>query len=70
MDEELARSSEVAVTLVGLTEEEATRRAQEAGRQVRIGRRDARFFELTLDFRPTRLTVDVVNGVIEKASAG
>jgi hypothetical protein len=50
--------------LVGLTEDEAAEAAEACGWTTRVVRRDGQDQAITLDFRPTRVNVEVTDGEV------
>jgi hypothetical protein len=57
-------------SLVGVAEAEAERVAGERGCGWRVGVRDGESFPVTMDYRPDRITVTIVDGVVTAALAG
>jgi hypothetical protein len=57
----------VAQTLVGLREDEAAERVQEAGYAVRIVERDGEIVPLSRDRRPSRINIRVTGGKVTSA---
>lgn len=70
LDAELARTQQVADSVVGHTEHDAQQLVKAAGLQWRVGQREGRTFSLTMDLRPDRITVVVDDGRVTKATAG
>jgi hypothetical protein len=66
MELELERSREVALSVIGLTEERALAIAHEQGRVIRIVGRDL----YTLDLLSTRLSLFLEDGIVVRATAG
>ena len=63
-------SKERAATLVTMTEADSVMCAEKLGWTWRIGQRDDETFALTMDFRPDRVTVTVMNGLVTAALVG
>jgi len=61
---------EEADSLVGLTETEATKLAEENGWQVRIAARDGETFPLTMDYREDRVNLTIVDAVVTEVLIG
>jgi hypothetical protein len=57
-------------TLINLTEEEATNKANENGYDVRITQRDGNGYMITCDFRLNRVNFHIENGLVTKATTG
>lgn len=57
-------------TLVGLPEDDATEAATRAGYTVRVVSRDGEGFAITMDYSPTRIDLDVDEGVVTAARVG
>ena len=55
---------------LGLTEEEAVAKAEEAGRRWRVVKRDDQSFPVTRDYRPDRLNFTVKDGKITNVTSG
>lgn len=70
LDAELARTQEVADSIVGHTEHDAQQLVESKGLRWRVGQREGRTFSLTMDLRPDRITVVVDEGRVTKATAG
>jgi hypothetical protein len=70
MEEEASVSLEVAGDIIGLPEADAAAWAEKNGRTVRVGSRDGEFYALTMDYRPSRLTLDIVDGTVTNATVG
>ena len=54
----------------GITEDEAIALAEIEQRELRVVARDGEFFTVTEDFRPTRVNVEIIDGVIVNAFSG
>lgn len=65
-----AISPEEADALVGLTETEATKLAEENGWQVRVAARDGETFPLTMDYREDRVNLTIVDAVVTEVLIG
>jgi hypothetical protein len=52
-------AQEVADTVLGMSEAEATKTAEAKGLTVRVGSRDGEDFPLTMDYRTDRVTLTV-----------
>lgn len=55
---------------VGLTKSAAIAKAKDQGRPWRIGREDTEVFPGTLDYNPDRVTFEIDNGKVTKATFG
>jgi hypothetical protein len=62
--------SETADSFVGLKKQAAINKAEREGRQWRIGREDGEQFALTQDYIETRVTFEIDDGVVTKATFG
>jgi hypothetical protein len=69
-EDELARTNARSQELLGLSTEEATRRATEWGYQVRITREDGTSFILTMDLSARRINLAIEHGLVTQAGAG
>jgi hypothetical protein len=68
---EAARNAvSVASTLVGVKEDDALRRIEDAGCSVRVIERDGEVFPHTADRRPSRINLRVAQGTITAADVG
>lgn len=56
--------------LIGLTETNAELCAAQNNLGFRVGSRDGEFFALTMDYIPTRVTVDIEKNLVVKIQAG
>jgi hypothetical protein len=65
-----ALSQEEAVTLVGLTEEEATKVAESKGWMIRVSSRDGEDFQMTMDYVTNRVNLAIVDGKVTGVSVG
>jgi hypothetical protein len=65
-----ALSQEEAVTLVGLTEEEATKVAESKGWIIRVSSRDGEDFQMTMDYVTNRVNLAIVDGKVTGVSVG
>ena len=63
-------SQEQAATLVGLTEDEATKTAQENGWTIRVAARDGEQFMLTTDYSFSRVNITVVASLVTEVTVG
>ena len=63
-------SQEQAATLVGLTEDEATKVAQENGWTIRVAARDGEQFMLTTDYSFSRVNISVVASLVTEVTVG
>lgn len=59
-----------AATLVGLTEDEATKMAQEKGWTIRVAARDGEQFMLTADYSLSRVNITVVASLVTEVTVG
>jgi hypothetical protein len=57
-------------TLINLTEEEATNKANENGYYVRVTQRDGKDYMITCDFRIDRINFHIENGFVIEATTG
>lgn len=55
---------------IGLTETDAELCATQSNLGFRVGSRDGEFFALTMDYIPTRVTVDIEKNLVVKIQAG
>lgn len=69
VDAELVCTQEMAKSLVGMPERDASKCAAEGGRIVRVGQRDQVGFPLTDDFNPRRVTIFVRDNIVTRAEA-
>ena len=63
-------TQESADSLIGLTEDEATKVAAERGWAVRVAMRDGEPFMLTMDYRQDRVNITVVNNLVTSVVIG
>lgn len=63
-------TQEQAATLVGLTEDEATKVAQEKGWTIRVAARDGEQFMLTKDYLFSRVNITVVASLVTEVTVG
>jgi hypothetical protein len=70
MDEQQLVSDAVAARVLGLDEDEARRTAEAAARWWRVVRNDDHRFRVSLEYRSTRINVEVENGRIVSTSVG
>ena len=70
MTDPIHETQDFADSLVGVAEAEAERVAGERGCGWRVGGRDGESFPVTMDYRPDRITVTIVDGVVTAAVAG
>jgi hypothetical protein len=64
------RSQVVVPEVLGADEETARRITSEAACQLRVARRDQERFPLTLDYQPSRITVEIEGGQVASAKVG
>jgi hypothetical protein len=57
-------------SLINLTEQEATNKANENGYYVRVTQRDGREYMITCDFTLNRVNFHIENGLVTKATTG
>jgi hypothetical protein len=62
--------SETADAFVGMTKQAAIRKAEREGRPWRIGREDDEQFALTQDYIENRVTFEIDDGTVTKATFG
>jgi hypothetical protein len=70
MQAEHERTLAVAATVVGLAEDQARAVLTEHRCVLRVATRDGQVFPLLLNFQPSRVTVEVENGRVVRATAG
>jgi hypothetical protein len=63
-------AQDVADTVLGMSEAEATKIAEAKGLTVRVGSRDGEDFALTMDYRSDRVTLTVVAGIVTAVVPG
>ena len=67
---DMSVAQDVADTVLGMSEAEATQTAEAKGLTVRVGSRDGEDFALTMDYRTDRVTLTVVAGVVTAVTPG
>ena len=67
---DMSVAKEVADSVVGMSEAEATKTAEAKGLTVRVGSRDGEDFPLTMDYRTDRVTLTVVADKVTAATPG
>jgi hypothetical protein len=55
---------------LGLTKAQATKKAEEQGRPSRVTREDDHMFPATLDYNPDRVSFEIDDGKVTKATFG
>ena len=70
VDAEIEITQEAADTLLGMTEDDATKMAANNGWGVRVGQRDDEMFALTADWRAIRVTLTIVADEVTKVEVG
>lgn len=70
VDAEIEITQEAADTLLGMTEDDATKMAANNGWGVRVGQRDDEMFALTKDYRLDRVTLTIVADEVTKVDVG
>ena len=70
VDPDMSVAQEVADSVVGMSEVEATKTAEAKGLTVRVGSRDGEDFPLTMDYRTDRVTLTVVADTVTAATPG
>ena len=70
VDAEIEITQEAADTLLGMTEDDATKMAANNGWGVRVGQRDDEMFALTEDYRMDRVTLTIVADEVTKVDVG
>ena len=70
VDPDMSVAQDVADTVLGMSETEATKVAEAKGLTVRVGSRDGEDFALTMDYRSDRVTLTVVAGIVTAVSPG
>jgi hypothetical protein len=63
-------TQKLADSLPGMAESDAIAAIEQAGLTVRITARDGENFPMTMDYRPTRINVEIVDGTITSANIG
>jgi hypothetical protein len=67
---DMSVAQEVADSVVGMSEAEATKTAEAKGLTVRVGSRDGEDFALTMDYRTDRVTLTVIADKVTAATPG
>lgn len=70
VDPDMSVAQDVADTVLGMSEAEATKTAEAKGLTVRVGSRDGEDFALTMDYRTDRVTLTVVAGIVTAVTLG
>jgi hypothetical protein len=70
VDPDMSVAQDVADTVLGMSEAEATKMAEARGLTVRVGNRDGEDFALTMDYRSDRVTLTVVAGIVTAVTPG
>jgi hypothetical protein len=70
VDPDMSVAQDVADSVVGMSEAEATKTAEAKGLTVRVGSRDGEDFPLTMDYRTDRVTLTVVADKVTAATPG
>jgi hypothetical protein len=70
VDPDMSVAQDVADTVLGMSEAEATKIAEAKGLTVRVGSRDGEDFALTMDYRSDRVTLTVVAGIVTAVVPG
>jgi hypothetical protein len=70
VDLDMSVAQEVADTVVGMSEVEATKTAEAKGLTVRVGSRDGEDFPLTMDYRTDRVTLTVKADKVTAVTVG
>ena len=70
VDPDMSVAQDVADTVLGMSEAEATQTAEAKGLTVRVGSRDGEDFALTMDYRTDRVTLTVVDGIVTAVTPG
>ena len=70
VDPDMSVAQDVADTVLGMSEAEATKTAEAKGLTVRVGSRDGEDFALTEDYRTDRVTLTVVAGIVTAVTLG
>ena len=69
-DPDMSVAQDVADTVLGMSEAEATKTAEAKGLTVRVGSRDGEDFPLTMDYRTDRVTLTVIADKVTAATPG
>lgn len=64
------QTEQFALTVVGMTEEQAIEAIEEAGFVARVIARDGEFFAVTEDYSVTRINLVIVDGDVTEATVG
>ena len=70
VEPDMAVAQDVADTVLGMSEAEATKTAEAKGLTVRVGSRDGEDFPLTMDYRTDRVTLTVIADKVTAATPG
>ncbi len=70
VDPDMSVAQDVADTVLGMSEAEATKTAEAKGLTVRVGSRDGEDFPLTMDYRTDRVTLTVIADKVTAATPG
>jgi hypothetical protein len=70
VEPDMTVAQEVADSVVGMSEAEATKTAEAKGLTVRVGSRDGEDFPLTMDYRTDRVTLTVIADKVTAATPG
>ena len=70
VDPDMSVAQDVADTVLGMSEAEATQAAEAKGLTVRVGSRDGEDFALTMAYRTDRVTLTVVAGIVTAVTPG
>ena len=70
VDPDMSVAQDVADSVVGMSEAEATKTAEAKGLTVRVGSRDGEDFPLTMDYRTDRVTLTVIADKVTAATPG
>ena len=70
VDPDMSVAQDVADSVLGMSEVEATKTAEAKGLSVRVGSRDGEDFPLTMDYRTDRVTLTVVAGIVTAVTPG
>ena len=70
VDPDMSVAQDVADTVLGMSEAEATKTAEAKGLTVRVGSRDGEDFALTMDYRLDRVTLTVIADKVTAATPG
>ena len=70
VDPDMSVAQDVAKSVLGMSEAEATKTAEAKGLSVRVGSRDGEDFPLTMDYRTDRVTLTVIADKVTAATPG